>query len=709
MTPDRVPVLYIVSGTRSGSTLLDTILGSIDGWFSAGELRFLWERGIVEGRRCGCGEPVTSCPVWSQVLVAEIDGQRLSDVHARDVIDLQHRHLRVRHTLAVLRHHRGEGDSPLDRYAAIAERVYRAIADVTNTSVIVDSSKHPSDAALLRSMPSIDPYWVHLVRDPRAVAFSWQRRKPDPDGQEEMPRWSVAETAVNWDAVNVAADALGQVAGKRRLFRVRYEDFVRAPRATVEAITAMLGRQSDALPFTDDRTVELAGNHTVSGNPNRFRTGPVTLRSDDEWVRAQSDKDRRITTGLTAPLLMRYGYPLRPSRGAVTMRILVLHSRYLSGAASGENRVAEDEVALLRAAGHTVLTWTPEPVVEGRADLLRTGASTIWNPDAARTVRSLVREHGIEIVHAHNLFPTLSPAVLRAAAGEGAAVFVTLHNYRLLCLPATFLRDGQICEDCLGHTPWRGVTRRCYRGSAAGSATLASSLVVHRAAGTFRSVTRFLAVSSFVRAKYVQAGFPPWQIAVKPNFSDDAVVRTGPGGPFLYLGRLAEEKGVDTIIAAWKDVPTELVVVGDGPVGDALRANAPANVRFVGHVPAEQVPELLRTARALVVPSRWYEAAPRGITEAYATGVPVLATRIGALAEAVEDGTTGLLVERDDPAAWAEAAEQLLDDATSERLGAAARGRWEERFSPERGLEGLVDAYESGLAALGRRGLGRSG
>jgi hypothetical protein len=297
---------------------MDTILGSIDGWFSAGELRFLWERGILEGRRCGCGVPVVACPVWSSVLADEHGGAgAIGDLHARDVVDWQHRTLRVRHTLRTLRTDpaRLDADDPLRRYADVLARLYTSIGRMTGASVIVDSSKHPSDAALLRHLPGIDAYWIHIVRDPRAVVFSWKRRKPDPDGQEEMPRWSIAHTALNWDVVNGATDLLARTVGSSRLLRVRYEDFMRSPRPTVDAVISMLGRSTDPTPFTDEHTAALSPNHTVSGNPNRFRSGPTALRVDDEWARAQPRSDRLATTVLTAPMLLRYGYPLRPHVG----------------------------------------------------------------------------------------------------------------------------------------------------------------------------------------------------------------------------------------------------------------------------------------------------------------------------------------------------------------------------------------------------------
>ena len=383
------------------------------------------------------------------------------------------------------------------------------------------------------------------------------------------------------------------------------------------------------------------------------------------------------------------------------MRVLLLHSRYLSGPASGENRVLEDESRLLRENGHEVSVWSPEPEVGGALANVRTAGSAIWSRRAASHVATLVRRNRIEIVHVHNLFPTLSPAVLRAARSGGAAVVMTLHNYRLMCLPANFLRDGRPCEDCLGHLPWRGVVHRCYRDSALGSATLAASLGVGRGAGSFDAVTRFLAVSAFVRAKHVEGGIEPGRIVVKPNFTWPTERRTGPGEYLLFLGRLSSEKGVDTILraAARSRGGCPVVVVGDGPDAEALRRLAPDHVTFRGQVDASEVPAILARARALLVPSRWYEAAPRSIIEAYAAGVPVIASDIGALPEAVAGDETGLLAPPDDDVAWAERMQALADDATSIRLGDAAFARWRERFSPERGVRDLEEAYSEAMAA----------
>jgi glycosyltransferase involved in cell wall biosynthesis len=381
------------------------------------------------------------------------------------------------------------------------------------------------------------------------------------------------------------------------------------------------------------------------------------------------------------------------------MRILVLHSRYASGHLSGENRVVADEARLLAQAGHEVRVWAPSG--EGLRGLgaARAGAQAVWSRAAARTMR----DFRPEVVHCHNLFPLLSPAVLRQASSE-TPVVVTLHNYRLLCLPATFVRDGRSCEDCLGRVPWPGVLHGCYRGSRAASAPLALSLALHRAVGSFDRVSLYLAVSDLVREKHVQGGFPRERIRVKPNFVWPSERRRGPGGAFLYVGRLAPEKGIRQLVEAWRAVPAPLVVVGDGPEAERLRSSSPPNVELRPSVPPEEIPRLLASARALVFPTLAYEGAPRAILEAFAAGVPVLARAVGAVPELVEDSVSGLLLQAFGAAEVAAAADRLLDDAEAERMGEAAWATWRNRYSPERGLSNLEQAYHlvAGPAREGR-------
>jgi glycosyltransferase involved in cell wall biosynthesis len=380
------------------------------------------------------------------------------------------------------------------------------------------------------------------------------------------------------------------------------------------------------------------------------------------------------------------------------VRILIAHSRYLSGWTSGENSVVRDEERLLTEAGHDVTTWTPAPEPEGSR--ARLGASAIWSRSAVAKVRDLINDHRPEIVHLHNLFPMLSPAVLRAATDAGSKVVMTLHNYRLSCLPATFMRDGEVCELCLGRLPWRGVMYRCYRGSLPGSAALAGSLGLHRAIRSFDRVSLFLPVSHFLKEKHIEAGLPADRMYVKPNFCWPMPRRTGLGEYFLYAGRLSPEKDVATLLDGWRAIREPLIVVGDGPERHGLERSAPRNVEFRGSVTPEEVTRLLGAARALVFPSRWYEGAPRSIIEAYAAGVPVIGTAIGGVAELIEDGVSGLLIPPRSIEAWTDAVERFMQVDGGGRLSDGAFDAWLRTYSPTKGLEALERAYE--FAVTGR-------
>ncbi|MDW8339479.1 MAG: glycosyltransferase family 4 protein [Thermoleophilia bacterium] len=382
------------------------------------------------------------------------------------------------------------------------------------------------------------------------------------------------------------------------------------------------------------------------------------------------------------------------------MRVLILHSRYRSGPLSGENRVVTDEAELLRRAGHEVDLLAPSAEGESRATL---ALRTLTSSGIGREVRRRVQKDGVSIVHLHNAFPALGPEVIRAAAEAGAAVVVTLHNFRLLCIAGTFFRDGRVCEACFRRTPWPGVVHGCYRRSRLQSSVVATSLVGSRLRGTLTLVHRFLAVSDFLGRRHAAAGLPADRIVVKPNFVPAFPLREGPGSYFLVLGRLSAEKGVGMLVEAWSPSLAELRIVGDGPERPVLERLATGSaVRFVGSLSTSEVPTALAGARALLVPSVCYEGQPRAILEAYAAGVPVVASRIGGLGELVVDGVTGFTVSPADPNAWRDAVRRLLDDEVSLRLGAGARACWQERFTPERALDLLERAYREALAERDR-------
>lgn len=305
-------VLYVVGKGRSGSTILDHVLGQVPGVASTGELWFLWEWGVLRGGSCGCGARVVDCPRWREVL-ERLDVDR---AEARRLLELQRRTMswpRVGRALAASRRPEGHAWSDGREYGRVLSELYRAIAEVTGAEVIVDSSKWPAHLGLLGLVPGIRPRGLHLVRDPRAVAHS-NRRRRSAQGRgdaQEMPRFGVAHVAASWVARNLVVELLAsRGAGAWRC--QRYEDFAAAPRATLGELLDFAGLPRVAPPFSDDRTLELRPTHTVGGNPSKFSVGETTIRADDEWRRSLARPRAAVTTALTAPLLGRYGYTLRP-------------------------------------------------------------------------------------------------------------------------------------------------------------------------------------------------------------------------------------------------------------------------------------------------------------------------------------------------------------------------------------------------------------
>lgn len=314
-TRDKIKVLYVAGWGRSGSTILTNILGQVDGFVSVGEINFLWQHGLIENRLCGCGAPFRECEHWTVVFSGAFGG--LDGVDPRRMVRFQEEGVRTRHIpLMMVPWGRRHLRSRLGEYLGNLERLYGAILDSTGGRVIVDSSKFPSYGYTLGMLPNVEMYVVHLIRDPRAVSYSWLKKKLQPDkegGKGYMHRFDPVKSSLMWDAWNLSTEALwGRSPG--RYMRLRYEDFVRSPRVTVERILGMVGERAPRLPFAGEHEAELGVSHTISGNPNRFETGTIELRPDDEWKRRMRTRDKALVTALTLPVMIRHKYRPVPSR-----------------------------------------------------------------------------------------------------------------------------------------------------------------------------------------------------------------------------------------------------------------------------------------------------------------------------------------------------------------------------------------------------------
>lgn len=388
------------------------------------------------------------------------------------------------------------------------------------------------------------------------------------------------------------------------------------------------------------------------------------------------------------------------------MKILILHNSYQQR--GGEDTVVAAETKLLEDAGHSVRAEiVSNEQISGFADKLRTLRYLPFDPHRVAWMERLLDEFCPDVVHVHNFFPLLTSAVHSVAASRGLPIVQTLHNYRLACAGAQFLRDGQVCEKCLeGSNAW-GVFHRCYRNSLPGSfALMRMQNHARREGGMLSQITRFIALTEFAKSKFVQAGIDANSIVVKPNFVADPGKDDSLRAGALFVGRLAEEKGVHTLLDAWRnlgDIP--LTFVGDGPEMAALRAKAPANVRFAGSLGPEGVAREMRKAAALVVPSIWYEGFPMVVLEGMAHGLPIFASQIGSLTEIVEDGVFGGLAEPGSAASFAEKLREAFRDKNKlAAMGRSARQTYLDRYTPQANIVQLETIYRDAIGDVRRAG-----
>jgi glycosyltransferase involved in cell wall biosynthesis len=383
------------------------------------------------------------------------------------------------------------------------------------------------------------------------------------------------------------------------------------------------------------------------------------------------------------------------------MKILIAHNAYRHS--GGEDAVVAAEADLLRGRGHEVVLYRRHNDELQSMSPAGAAAAAIWSHRSSVDMTVLCARFRPDVIHVHNTFPLMSPSVLWAAARSGIPVIQTLHNFRLLCPQAMFLRDGKICEDCLGKLPWRGVVRKCYRDSTVQSAVAAGVLATHRTLGTYRDrITTFIALSAFCRDKFIAGGLPAGRIRIKPNFVTADAILTAPdeaierrGG--LFVGRLSPEKGLDVLADAIRIVGNASVrVAGEGPLADFAR-NA-FGEGCLGQQPRPRVLELLRGARYLIAPSTCYETFGLSLIEAFACGTPVIASGHGSFGELVRDGVNGLLFTPGDARdlaakiAWAERHPDRMQD-----MGRAARRDYEAYFTPEHNYATLVSIYEDAI------------
>ncbi len=382
------------------------------------------------------------------------------------------------------------------------------------------------------------------------------------------------------------------------------------------------------------------------------------------------------------------------------MQVLSIHNSYQIRGGEDESREAEQR--LLREMGHSVEVYEENNDRLSSLNAIQLACKTVWSKEAYKTVKQLLARQPHDIVHVQNFFPLISPSVYYAAKSMGVPVVQTLRNYRLLCPNAMFFREGRVCEACIGKAiPLPGVLHGCYRESQTASGAVATMLTVHRLMQTWmQKVDLYIALTEFARQKFIQGGFPEDKIVVKPNFvNPDPGIGQGSGGYALYVGRLSVEKGLDTLLAAWEKLGKQLPlkIVGDGPLANQVveAAQRLGNVEWLGRKPVQEVYALMGEAKLVIFPSKWYETFGRVAVEAFAKGTPVIAANIGAIAEVVEHGRTGLHFQPGDAVDLATQVEWALSHPSElAQMRREVRAEFETKYTAKQNYRQLMEIYK---------------
>lgn len=392
------------------------------------------------------------------------------------------------------------------------------------------------------------------------------------------------------------------------------------------------------------------------------------------------------------------------------MKILHIHNYYQQS--GGEDQVFSSDRSILADHNHEIFHYTQHNdsiMVLSKPELF---IKTLWNQQAYEEIMVLIQKHSPGICHFHNTFPLISPSGYYACGQSQLPVVQRLPNYRLLCPNALFLRNDAVCEDCLGKFfPWPGIYHACYRNSRAASGAVALMLGLHRLMGTWqKQVDVFIALTEFGKQKFIKGGLPEEKIMISPNIVDpDPGQKTVLGDYALFVGRLSQEKGLKTLLQAWLDLSSiPLIIVGDGPMRSTLHQaitnQGLEHVKLLGRKTHKDTLSLMKQARLLVMPSIWYEGFPLTIAEAFASGLPVIGSNLGAMADLIDNDHTGYLFDPGNPQDLARKVLTCWNDQDKLRqMGSAARAEYESNYTREHKYQSLMRIYEKAINNHRRR------
>ncbi|MCG8570244.1 MAG: glycosyltransferase family 4 protein [Spirochaetes bacterium] len=378
----------------------------------------------------------------------------------------------------------------------------------------------------------------------------------------------------------------------------------------------------------------------------------------------------------------------------------MLHNFYQQP--GGEDIVLSEEKQLLKQKGNTVsFVSVDNKHINNFRTKLYTAVNLAYSKRSKQKLKKKIKRFKPDIVHVHNFFPLLTPSIYDACKEEKIPVVQTLHNYRLVCSAASLMRNGRICEKCLCRSSYWAAIHCCYRNSLLGSISVARMIDYHRGKKTWQNkVDRFIALTEFSRNKFIEAQFPQKKISVKPNFIIDPIQSEQQREKHykkraLFVGRLSYEKGIQTLIDAWRGIDCRLQITGDGPLYSDLKKEVSGNIELLGYLSADKVQKKMLESSFLILPSIWYEGFPMVIVESFACSLPVVASKLGSMAEIINDGYTGLHFNPGDVKDLRKKVQFMVDHPDlAKKMGANARKEYEQKYTPEKNYEMLINIYK---------------
>ncbi len=392
------------------------------------------------------------------------------------------------------------------------------------------------------------------------------------------------------------------------------------------------------------------------------------------------------------------------------MKILLVHNTYQQR--GGEDSVFEAEIKLLSEKGHTIEKMVfDNHSIESVCDKFLTGIGTIYNSRSGKKIVELIQHFSPDVIHVHNFFPLVSPAVFYVAKRKQIPIVITLHNYRLICANGLLLRKEQVCEDCTNKIlPLDGILHKCYRDSFFQSAAVTLMSSVHKLSGTWKNyIDCYIALTKFAKEKFIDSALKlvPEKVVVKPNFvSDPGEYKGEREDYFLFVGRLSEEKGIRILLDAFKEGKLKLKIIGDGPLKKMVKdfSLQHPNIEFLGFREKSYVINTMEKSMALIFPSLWYEGFPVTIAEAMATGTPVISSNIGSQGEIIADNFNGLLFQCGNLKDLNEKISFFYSNvAHLKHLYLNARNSYLENYNPDKNYETLMNIYKHVIANYGTK------